>query len=206
MGAISLPPGNSGADWLNKFEKDGFAVIDAFTDFSTSLLLLEELRNEEEKFHKAGVGKDQDYQILHTLRGDYIHWLNLDENRPATNSYIHRLHEMRTEINRNFYLGLQDLEIHFTKYPVGTRYARHVDAFSNDDNRRVSVVLYLNPSWYPGAGGSLMIYPPEKEAVEIDPKAGRLVVFESTLEHEVIPATIERHSITGWMLRERRFF
>lgn len=206
MGAISLPPGNSGSDWISDIEHNGFAIIDNFTELPVSLQLLTELRSEEDEFRKAGVGKDQDYRILHTQRGDYIKWLEKDPRRPATNEYLDKLNELRLELNRHFYLGLQDFEAHFTRYPEGTRYVRHVDAFSTDDNRRISVVLYLNPSWYPGAGGTLMIYPPNKEAVSIDPIAGRLVVFESTFEHEVLPALFERHSITAWLLRDLRFF
>jgi len=103
---------------------------------------------------------------------------------------------------------LQDYEVHMTQYPPNTCYHRHVDAFHSDDNRRVSIVLYLNFDWRPEHDGRLLLYPENNKggSVEILPKVGRLALFESILEHEVLPATQRRYSITGWMLRDKRLF
>ncbi|MCC5918980.1 MAG: 2OG-Fe(II) oxygenase [Cryomorphaceae bacterium] len=208
MQVFQLPPSRSFDALFLGLSENGFAILDDFIDAATVLNLLHELREAENEFQKAGVGKNEDYQILHTQRGDYIKWLESGEASPHTNQYLLALDELRLLLNRHCFLGLQDFEVHFTKYPIGTRYVRHVDAFSNDDNRRISIVLYLNPGWHPKAGGELILYPDrgKQGEVTVAPLAGRLAVFESTISHEVLPAKIERHSITGWMLKEKRFF
>ncbi len=186
---------------------NGYAIADHVFSLHDVLDILEEMRMQEHAFKKSGIGQANDYTVLHTRRGDYIKWLSMDTAPVVTKRYLHFVHELRQFLNRFCFLGLQDLEAHFTKYPIGTRYVRHVDAFSKDDNRSISVVFYINPSWKNGDGGELILYPNNKNTpVEIAPIAGRLAVFESTIEHEVLPSLIERHSITGWMLHEKRFF
>ena len=67
------------------------------------------------------------------------------------------------------------------------------------------MVCYLNDdSWVASNGGELTIYLPEgdgERALDIIPKPGRVVIFESQiLEHEVKPVLAsERLSITGWL-------
>ena len=190
--------------------QNGYCVLDDFITTDTCAGILSELQKEqtEGSFHKAGVGKDAEHKIVHTIRGDYIKWLETDEAHPHTNLYLAKLQELRQVLNRQCFLGLQDIEVHMTQYPAHSGYHRHVDAFHKDDNRCISVVLYLNFDWLESYNGRLILYPDVTPAapIEIYPKAGRLALFESTLEHEVIPATQKRYSITGWMLREKRFF
>jgi SM-20-related protein len=38
----------------------------------------------------------------------------------------------------------------------------------------------------------------DAETVEVQPISGRLVVFMSELEHEVLETKVNRYSITGW--------
>lgn len=187
--------------------KNGYAIADHVFSLQDVLAILEEMRMQEHDFKKSGIGQANDYTILHTRRGDYIKWLSMESAPEVTKRYLQFVHELRRFLNRYCFLGLQDLEVHFTKYPIGTRYVRHVDAFSKDDNRRISIVFYINPSWKNGDGGELILYPNNhSEPIEIAPLAGRLAIFESTMEHEVLPSLIERHSVTGWMLQEKRFF
>ena len=103
-------------------------------------------------------------------------------------------------INRSLYLSLKDYEIHMTVYPVGSFYRRHLDQFKKDDHRKLSVICYLNEGWEEEHGGQLRIYR-TNGPLDILPVAGRLVCFRSDqLEHEVLPATRERLSVTGWIL------
>ena len=87
-----------------------------------------------------------------------------------------------------------------TVYPPGSFYKRHLDQFSTDDHRRLSVISYLNKDWKENYGGQLRVYLPDG-AKDFFPSAGRLVCFRSDMiEHEVLPATHERLSLTCWML------
>jgi len=195
---------------IEDFYLRGYSITDDFIRPDTCAGILSELQAEhtDGQFHKAGIGKKDKHQVIHTLRGDFIKWLEPENERPHTGSYLEQLDTLRLALNRRCFLGLQDAEVHMTQYPPHTGYHKHVDAFHRDENRRISVVLYLNFHWKPSYDGRLRIYPEAVNGAPIDvyPKAGRLAIFESTLEHEVLPATQRRFSITGWLLQEKRFF
>lgn len=151
-------------------------------------------------FKKAGIGNKQSLQIQEAIRGDYIKWLNRRESPEAVRVYLQRLEELIQYLNRALFLSLKDFEVHMTVYPVGSFYKRHLDQFKKDDHRKLSVILYLNNQWDEQHGGQLRMYLPD-QTKDILPLAGRLVIFRSDeIEHEVLPATRERLSITGWVL------
>lgn len=210
MELIALPFVDHVEQLLTGLEQRGYAYVDGFLDPDICAGILVELQEElsQGQFHKAGVGKADDYQVIHTLRGDYIKWLEKEETQPFTAQYLDKVEALRLGLNRHCFLGLQDVELHMTQYPPGTGYAKHVDSFSSDDNRRISIVFYLNFEWEEGDGGQLLIYPAAKPEVPVSilPIAGRVAIFESGLEHEVLPGGRKRYSITGWLLREKRFF
>ena len=103
-------------------------------------------------------------------------------------------------MNKTLYLSLKDFEVHMTVYPAGSFYKRHLDQFKKDDHRKLSVICYLNSDWKEEHGGQLRMYF-ENKTQDFLPLAGRLVCFRSDqIEHEVLPSTRERLSITGWIL------
>lgn len=151
-------------------------------------------------FKKAGIGNKQSLQIQEAIRGDYIKWLDRKESPEAVRIYLQRLEELIQYLNRALFLSLKDFEVHMTVYPVGSFYKRHLDQFKKDDHRKLSVILYLNNQWEEQHGGQLRMYLPD-QTKDVLPLAGRLVIFRSDeIEHEVLPATRERLSITGWVL------
>jgi len=148
---------------------------------------------------KAGIGKET-RQINEGIRGDYISWIDPGTAPEAIVLYLERITALRQFLNEALFLGLKDFEVHIARYPAGAGYKRHLDQFHKDDHRRISVICYLNENWSESEGGQLRIY--EKETItDVLPISGRLVCFRSEmLEHEVLPSTRERVSITGWML------
>ena len=151
-------------------------------------------------FKKAGIGNKQSLQIQETVRGDYIKWLDKIDSPEAIQIYFKRLQELVQYLNQALFLSLKDVEVHMTVYPEGSFYKRHLDQFKKDDHRKLSVILYLNPDWKEEQGGQLRMYLPDGTK-DFLPMAGRLVIFRSDeIEHEVLPATRERLSITGWIL------
>ncbi len=181
---------------------NGYAVIDNFLSPHEvkSILELDEFQNGMLQFRKAGIGKSLDKQINEAIRGDYIQWIDRASASPAVQCYLTKLHEMISFVNQNLFLSLKDYEVHMTIYPPGSYYKRHLDQFKKDDHRKLSVIVYLNESWTEAEGGQLRIYLPDKY-IDVLPIAGRLVCFRSDqLEHEVLPASRPRLSITGWIL------
>lgn len=149
----------------------------------------------------AGVGRGGDVQVREGVRGDHIQWLEVGQS-PATDCYLQYLEALRVALNQALYLGLEDFEGHFALYPPGAFYQRHLDRFRDDDRRTVSVVLYLNQEWQAEQGGALRLYLADDSHCDVLPEAGTLVVFLSAdRAHEVLPASRERLSLTGWFRR-----
>ncbi len=181
---------------------DGYAVIDEFLTKTevASILQLDDFKNALLQFKKAGIGKSDERQINESIRGDFIQWIDPVKASPPIQAYIRKINALISFVNQTLFLSLKDFEIHMTVYPIGSFYKRHLDQFKKDDHRRLSVICYLNEGWTEAQRGQLRIYF-ETGFKDVLPLGGRLVCFRSDLlEHEVLPATRERLSITGWLL------
>ncbi len=185
--------------------EQGYGVDDHFlsSDEVTALARRLRERREQGQFRAAGVG-NQNTLIEKQIRGDEILWLDQATATPEEQTFLNRIGEFAQYVNQTCYLGLRDFEFHYALYPAGTFYKRHLDQFRTDSRRRLSVICYLNPDWQETDGGQLALYLPQPDGTEqtitLAPTAGRLVCFESgKLEHEVLPATRERLSVTGWL-------
>jgi len=180
----------------------GFAVVDNFLASTEvdAILDLDMFREGVVNFRKAGIGKESQLQINESIRGDYIRWIDKNEALPPINVYMDRLQGLCEYLNQSLFLSLKDYEIHFTIYPAGSYYKRHLDQFKKDDHRKLSVICYLNKGWEEQHGGQLRMHLSDRP-IDVLPLSGRLVCFRSDqIEHEVLPATKERLSLTGWML------
>lgn len=196
--ATSAPP--DGAALAAALEHPGYVVIDgALAPAEAHSLITHLFSLDEQKFVRAGVGRESAFRRNPRIRGDEICWL--ETGQPATDVWFARMEALRLELNRRLFLGLFDYECHYARYPVGSFYRKHVDAFRGEGNRVVSSILYLNADWRPGDGGELLLYTgdAERPPVVVEPLFNRLVLFLSTeFPHEVLPAKRPRYSLTGW--------
>jgi SM-20-related protein len=184
-----------------------FAVEELFLNSEESRQIRDFLQQSynDGQLKKAGIGTSGNFQLQHDVRGDHIQWIDSQKAPEATQIIIQRVQGLMTFINRACFLGLKDIEMHYTVYPRGTQYQRHLDQFKQNDHRRLTFICYLNPDWVPADGGCLRIYLPkdgaEETFLDVTPTAGKLVCFRSDiLEHEVLLSYNERYSVTGWML------
>lgn len=194
-----IPVFDSIADGL---ANQGYSVTDQFLSQKEveNILAVNEFRFFESHFKKAGIGKNQGLQINEGVRGDYIRWLDKATTEPALRLYLDRLQALVSHLNQALYLSLKDVEVHLTVYPPGSYYKRHLDQFKHDDHRKLSVICYLNNDWKEEHGGELRMFLENGDRAFL-PSAGRLICFRSDqIEHEVLPATRERRSLTGWIL------
>lgn len=189
---------------INGIANNGYAVIKNFLPLENIEILASEARMLQEigAMHRAGTGKNASALPDDSLRGDFIHWLDETNISAVQREYLQHMEDLRELLNRNFYLGLFDLESHFAIYPPGAIYRKHLDQFQGFTQRQVSCVLYLNQDWRHADGGQLRLYldaiSPEPY-VDIQPIGGTLVAFLSgRFWHEVLPAKHERISLTGW--------
>ncbi|WP_429254526.1 2OG-Fe(II) oxygenase [Paraburkholderia sp. GAS334] len=135
------------------------------------------------------------------VRGDRIQWLESGQSE-ACDRYLAIVETLRIALNRGLFLGLDEYESHFAFYAPGASYRQHRDRFRHDDSRTVSVIVYLNRDWLPEHGGALRLHPEGLSTQDISPVGSRLVVFLSAdMLHEVLPATRDRLSLTGWFRR-----
>jgi SM-20-related protein len=188
-------------------EAGGIAVCPGFASDAEVAELAAECRRAARagELGPAYVGRGRARRILPDVRGDAIRWLPPAGATAAQRSLLARMERLRLEINRRTYLGLFDFECHFSLYPAGAVYRRHLDRFQDAADRVVSCVLYLNDGWAAADGGCLRVYAAAADApLDVLPAGGTLVAFSSANhEHEVLPARRERLSIAGWFRRAR---
>jgi SM-20-related protein len=184
-------------------EEHGWATADEAVPAKLVADLLLECQKswQEGLFHEAHIGRGEEKSRHEDIRGDSILWLNNGQNAAAA-EFLLWAAELRRALNERYFLGLRQEEFHFARYPVGKGYRKHLDQHRGRGERKISLVLYLNPQWGPADGGELCLDPgplsagaPEK----IRPQGGRLVLFRSDLiPHEVLPCFQVRWSLTGW--------
>ena len=98
------------------------------------------------------------------------------------------------------------------RYPVGAGFMRHADedpSLYEPVRNSISFLLYLTPQdWTAEDGGALRVFErfsdggEAAEPRQVRPVGGTLVIYDSSLEHDVLPTQRERHLISG-RFRER---
>lgn len=197
---ILPPPRRPGADIARDLAARGFAVCPDFLppDLLRRLRSRSLLAWRAGGFRHAGVGRGDTFRVDPAVRSDRVLWLDPAAVTGAPAHYLERMDRLRLTLNRALLLGLWGFEAHLTVYPPGAFYQRHVDRHRNTEHRVVSAILYLNDGWLPEDGGALRLHLPDGP-LDVLPAANTLAVFVTEgLEHEVLPATRDRLSITGW--------
>lgn len=155
----------------------------------------------------AQVGRADGAQLSGRSRSDETLWLTDAPNDAHEREAMTMVNTLRTDLNESLYLGARSTELHFARYAPGAFYVRHRDRFRDNDARVVSMVFYLNETWADDAGGELLIYEDDAEGTRlacVSPRSGIMVCFLSDrFPHEVLPATRERFSLTGWLSRDQ---
>ena len=188
---------------IDDLAEQGWSRQTQFIAPSLTLELAEECRKRAAAglLVQAGIGRGPLTVVSEGLRGDHIQWLDAGQN-VACDQYLAVMDELRRALNQALFMGLDDFESHFALYPPGAYYKKHLDRFRDDDRRAVSVVFYLNESWRAEHGGALRLHLADGSLHDVLPLAGDLLVFLSAdMPHEVLPATRERLSLTGWFRR-----
>jgi len=192
---------------INDLSNQKYSISDNFFSIEET----EELRNYvinqniNDGFHQAAIGNSQNEQVVKSVRGDKIKWIDEANKNEVEEVFFAKVNDFITYLNQTCYMGIEESEFHYAMYPDGTFYQRHVDAFKNDDRRTLSMVFYLNEEdWQNDFGGQLTLYLENENGVEKElevlPVAGRMAIFDSkTIPHEVKLVKQRRYSITGWL-------
>jgi len=178
----------------------GISIQDQFASAAEVFALRECVRARELRgdFAPGRIGRLGAERRRDHIRGDFTCWLS-EPLLPPERLLMQRMEELRLQLNQDAFLGLFELELHYARYPAGAAYSRHVDQPQGSTQRKLSLVLYLNPEWQSSDGGILRIHAADERFVDVEPIAGRMVCFLTPgREHEVLQAQCERLSISGW--------
>ena len=175
-------------------------------DFLTNMTSWITALDDEGAFLPAGIGRSDRRHEARIIRGDRIRWLEAGDDHTASVAAWALIEQLRQTLNRELFAGLVDFEGHLAIYPPGGFYKKHVDTFRDDDARAITLIVYLNESWSAGDGGKIRIYHNESRVKDYAPMPGSVMLFDSRrFPHEVLPAAVERRSLTGWYrVRTRR--
>ena len=177
---------------LDIFVHDGFIVIDDVYS-QTALLALQA----ESGFIDYRDAKLAEGVRKTDIRGDRIRWITKDFF--ADYYYLQSINELAHLFNRTLFAGIRHSEAHYACYPPGFGYKWHSDNPVGRDERVVSAVFYLNDEWGDEDGGQLSIIDSHNQPHQLLPKANRLVIFDSNLQHQVEIAHRQRYSIATWL-------
>ena len=185
---------------LDDLDQHGFALIDdAYPEH-----YVHELSNECTanliRFRDAAIQNG----IVSNIRSDHILWIN--DELTLAQQHIHQLNQLASELNRNFFLGIKDIEAHFACYNAGEFYALHRDNPQGKNGRMISSVFYLHEQWQDNWGGELRLQDKHDQWHIISPQPNRVALFQSDLMHEVLLAKHQRLSITAWLRSDQNLF
>ncbi len=161
-----------------------------------------------QQFSQAATGASHAKLINNNIRGDHTYWLNEPSLEPnQTQSDLTQQHisqamlSLKNTFESYFPIHLNNFEGHYSHYPTGSFYKKHMDNARHTNNRVFSVITYFNEDWHEGDGGELVLYSPEdgRVLIEIKPHFGVTVIFFSAdFPHEVKETLLDRYSLTGW--------
>lgn len=187
---------------IDQMLESDVAVLDGWIDGSVLDALYAQLLALEQAgdLAPAGIGRGHDKSVQSEIRSDLTRWWADPPEHAAELLYLSCIRALSDRINRICFAGISSEELLYASYPEGAFYRRHLDRFSSDSSRKISVITYLNRGWNPAEdGGEFVAYTPNGP-VHVAPVWGRTVFFRSeVLEHEVLPARRSRRSVTGWL-------
>ncbi len=192
-----------------KFEEliEGFVtgnvgISDTFLSLPLAAALQQNLLRlkRDSRMMAAGIGnqvKDKNQKV----RSDKTSWLDTNTKNEAEMEFLEITRLFMVHLNKTCFTGLNACEFHYALYEKGAYYNKHKDQLRNDNNRKFSMISYLNENWLEADGGQLIIHQNETTQ-EILPNNQKAIFFQSdVIEHEVAIANRPRMSITGWLKR-----
>lgn len=216
MVAVSAPPSQFSA----LASPGGFAVVPNFLSAADVKLLKSDVASlkSEGRFSVAGVGDASTKRISDDVRRceqcflfpKLKHGAGGDQaGRQKLYSVLDSLQSSLQQATGQQLDGLLTEGL-YAAYPSGGYYRRHIDSYPGtpQEIRQFSYLIYCNEDWQPSDGGCLRIHTDgggevapagaEPSFVDVEPRAGTLVVFRSDVPHEVLDTSAPRLAVAGW--------
>mmetsp|Transcript_27077 Transcript_27077/g.35503 ORF Transcript_27077/g.35503 Transcript_27077/m.35503 type:complete len:260 (-) Transcript_27077:80-859(-) len=159
-------------------------------------------------------------------RGDRVTFLKCDDllegaerlnkDKSGIQYHLRAMNALRICLENILQKGMEKSSFMGAIYPGdGSGYICHRDSSPDCPGRKLTVLFYLNHDWEESDGGQLVIYKDAADdegnlsedklepSITINPIGGRLVIFVSSMEHEVLPCYRQRMAITSWFYNRR---
>lgn len=175
----------------SRLAREGVAVIDYALGAEHARALRSECMALGKKPATIATGARMD--VDEHKRDDVVAWLN-DVETPAVQRHKAVMEGLREALESRLDYKMDRATFVCAEYAAGSRgYVKHRDAApTRPSGRKVTAIYYMN-DW--SVGGELLVWP---GPIKIAPLADRLVVFRSSLEHQVLPTTATRLALTAW--------
>jgi len=182
-------------------EESSMCVVEGILGNCASSELCSRIRDSQnvDSMQQSRIGSFTPHEDM-DVRGDRTAWITgvWDNEKSMFTKLVHKLKILQGE------LGLRNgkVSIQLASYePGGIGYSMHRDTQDRSlaERRLFTAVYFLNPGWDSKRdGGELEIVLNTGRHMRVAPAADRLVVFNSCMEHQVIPAKRKRWAITCW--------
>lgn len=118
----------------NELNYNGFCVVvNALCKKVVSKLQEITYKRECWMWQHAGIGRHGRRSVNKAIRSDLVCWI--DGADGAEESYLTYMDNLRLGINESLFLGLFTYESHYSKYPIGSFYEKHLDIHSDCTSR-----------------------------------------------------------------------
>lgn len=194
-------PANNLEKYFNELNEQNWTLIPVDFVLATKLQISAECKFKANQFKTANITVAEAGSAV--IRSDYIFWLDAKDATLTDNDQtaLAQLEFLTNALKNFFRISLTEFECHFAVYKPGSFYKKHRDTTLQDNKRVFSFVVYLNPEWSPTDGGELVGYKDNRTLFQISPTIGKMILFKSDIEHEVLIAARTRYTLTGWIRR-----
>ena len=199
MDSVTIPSNWNIEQILDDLDQYGFSIIDQAYAKNYQQAVVQECLLHLDEFRQAAIQNG----VVSQVRSDHILWLTPTLN--VANQHVQFLSALGQDLNRAFYLGINDVEAHFACYNAGEFYALHRDNPQGKNGRVISAVYYLHQAWQSDWGGQLRLQDKLGNWHTIEPQPNRIALFQSDLLHEVLQSKQQRLSITAWLRTASNF-
>mmetsp|Transcript_3890 Transcript_3890/g.24641 ORF Transcript_3890/g.24641 Transcript_3890/m.24641 type:complete len:321 (-) Transcript_3890:2648-3610(-) len=199
--------------WVwDQLEKQGYAVVESFLKRDACKQLrstIDQLRCDRlvpNATHFVAGDGSRELLVKSQIFETETHVKGILEQAPCL-SLLHNDTSLRERINQG--MPTLNLQSHSVKLQYnagkGGCFPMHFDSEPTVDARVMTAIIYLNEGWVPSSGGQLRLYPFPNDPIDVEPTAGKLVLFSSrNMLHRVLPSSRERYCITLWLSKAAR--
>jgi SM-20-related protein len=166
---------------IDSFIKTKVGLSDNFLDDKLSNNLKVNLLElyQQQLMVEAGTGNEGKWVQDKAVRSDSIYWLDRMNGNQHENLFFDIIEDFIKHLNMTCYTGITGCEFHYSMYPIGSFYLKHLDQFQDNSNRQYSLISYLNTDWQESDGGQLKIHQLDHDQM-ISPNQGKTVFSKAT--------------------------